>query len=256
MKTNKFFSSFSRRAVSAALASVLTICSAVPVCSSGSTDAYDDIEAQINEVAVLVNEARIEHGLEPLYFVPVICEISEIRAQELAQHFDHERPTGAHFSTVLFDAGFETGAAAENIAAGSYYAADTFEQWVNSPDHWDNILSEAYTHTGIAVYYAEDDMFHWYWDQLFINSSETFEGQTLPQRVKSVPISYGDIDCDNTVSVFDLILLLNALSKQVTLNELQLESADCMLDGTLTIADAVVLKKYLFGKYKTLPIEP
>lgn len=253
---HKSCSLFFRKVVSSALAAAITLCGAVPVCSSGSTDAYDDIEAQINEVAVLVNEARIEHGLEPLYLVPVLCEVSEVRSQELVQCFDHNRPTGELFDTALYSFGIETGAAAENIAAGSYYAEDTFEQWVNSPDHWDNILSEAYTHTGIAVYYAEDDIFHWYWDQIFINSSETFEGQTLPQRVKAVPISYGDIDCDNTVSVFDLILLLNALSKQVTLNELQLESADCMLDGALTIADAVVLKKYLFGKYKTLPIEP
>ena len=32
-----------------------------------------------------------------------------------------------------------------------------FEEWVNSPSHYENILRENYTHVGVGVYYQERD---------------------------------------------------------------------------------------------------
>lgn len=241
--------------VASAVAIMVTACIAAPMCSSGSTEEMD-LDAQIHEVMVLINETRVEKGLEPLYVVPMLNDLAAVRAEELLQNFSHIRPDGSGFNTLLDQYKVPFRAAAENIASGNYYAEDTFEQWKTSSEHWNNILSDRYTHVGIAVYYDENDMFHWYWSQIFINSEEPFEGQTLPRREELIPICCGDIDCDSTVTVFDLIMLLSALKKDIALNELQLESADCMRDGSLTIADAIVLKKYLFGTYKTLPIEP
>ncbi|MBQ8297902.1 MAG: SCP-like extracellular [Ruminococcus sp.] len=208
------------------------------------------------EIVILVNEARAENGLNPVYMVPVLNEAGLVRAMETAGYFSHKRPDNSSFATVFDEYQISYKAAAENIAAGSSTAEETFNQWKNSPNHWKTILNESYTHMGVGVYYDPDSDYWWYWEQLFIASDEVFEGQTLPERYKVVPAGFGDIDGDGVITSLDYTLLLKLIQKKVVLNDLQIESADCMRDGAVTIADAIVLKKYLLHFYDDLPRYP
>ena len=113
---------------------------------------------------------------------------------------------------------------------------------------------------GIGVTYDENSEWKWYWTQLFIDCNKELAGAYMPAWNRIVPQSVGDLTGDGVLNSFDYILLARYViykkdpNKKIYFNELQLESADIFEDGEITISDAVVLKKYLIGKYKTLPV--
>ena len=216
----------------------------------------DNYQSDIDELVALVNEVRKDAGLNPLYIVPMLNDASYIRSKETVEKYDHTRPDGTNFYTVLDNCGFFFSAAAENLAAGLPTAEETHNQWINSPGHLRNILNPKYTHIGASCYHEDGTMYGWYWEELFIATDVEFEGQYIPERQKIIPKCCGDIDGDGNVSNLDFVILLKCLKKEVVLNDLQLESADCMLDGEITIADAIVFRKYILGIYDALPRNP
>lgn len=258
MSAGSTIKSYIRRAVSVmASASLVLSCSAY---NPTTINAEDDLTALYKEYAdtmvVLVNEARAAEGIAPLYAVPVLYEISQTRAEEISQYFSHNRPDGSGFYSILDEYNIFYGAAGENNAAGNSTPEATFEQWRNSSGHWASIMNPDYTHIGVGVWYAEGDIYGWYWEQMFIANDEGFDDQYLPESNEAVPVSYGDIDGDGAVTSLDLTLLKKKANKETELNEKQLESADCMKDGVVTSADVSVLKKYLLGTYSELPVYP
>lgn len=247
---------FIKRTVSSAVAAAVAVtCAAFPASFSCAQNT-PDYSSLAEEIVILVNEARVEAGLNPVYAAPLLYDAAEIRAIESVEKFSHYRPDSTLFNTVLDGCQFFYSGAAENIAAGNSTPEATFEQWRNSANHWGSIMNPSYTHMGVGVYYEEGTEYGWYWEQLFIATDAELEGQYIPERTPIVPVSYGDIDGDGVITSFDYLLLMKLENKQVVLNDLQVESADCMRDGAITIADAVVLKKYLLKIYDTLPIYP
>ena len=51
----------------------------------------------------------------------------------------------------------------ENIAAGNSLAQHTFNQWVNSPGHYQNMMNEGAKSIGIGYYHKEDSEYEDYW---------------------------------------------------------------------------------------------
>ena len=127
-----------------------------------------DFNKMANEVCILVNEARAEAGLEPLYMVPYLCDAANVRARECITLLSHTRPGGENFNTVIDGGLVPFSRAGENIAAGSNNVEDAFEQWRNSESHWNAILNPKYTHIGIGICYEPNSEFEWYWTQLFV----------------------------------------------------------------------------------------
>ena len=237
---------------------------AATVMISGATGAFaaeeiadNELRSMANEVAMLVNEAREELGLKPLYVVPYLNELGDLRASEIVDDFSHSRG-GQRFSSVVDREIVSYGLIAENIAAGSDNAADTFEQWKNSPSHWKSITNPDLTHIGIGVYYDPDSTYGWYWQQLFVSTNQTFEDQYLPTEYEVVPGAVGDITGDGIINSYDYIELTNYIYKTknripVYLNDAQLETADVFADGIISEADAKVMVRFLLGEYKSLP---
>ena len=226
------------------------------------TSSVEADEAYLNqltrEIAILVNEARVENGLSPLYSVPLFYEWSAIRAQECAQFWSHKRPDGSSYSTVIDRDAVDAYGSAEDIAAGSSTAAMTFEQWRNSPKHWAAILGSSYTHIGVGVAYDASTPYRWYWEILLINCEGDVEGQYIPTRNEIVPKACGDLTGDGVVNSYDYITLTDYLSAKdrsvvPLLNELQMEAADCFKDGQVNVNDAKALQRYLLGEYRNLP---
>lgn len=245
-----------RKIVSAVSAAVMAFSCAAGCISSASASEQPDYNAMAEEIAILVNEARSEAGLKPLYMVPYLNDVANVRARECIETFSHNRPNGESFITALDTNLVSFNAVAENIAAGCSTAEATFNQWKNSEQHWKSIMNPDYTHIGVGVCYEPNSTYRWYWEQFFIGNGNVLEGQYLPERYKVVPVSFGDVNGDGCVDIYDYILLIKYKADEVVLNDLQIESADCMRDGAITIADAIVLKKYIFGMYDTLPIYP
>lgn len=228
-----------------------------------------DFAAMSEELAFLINEAREDAGLEPLKIVPYLCDISHIRARECITLFSHDRPD--YISDFIIDEngdkyfGFETAIdfnlvpfmwAGENIAAGNQTPQATFDQWKQSASHWSVIMNPNYTHLGVAVTYEENDAsnYHYYWEALFIGCGFELKNQYSPKRERVRPISTGDINGDGRIDSFDLITINKYLAQETEFNELQMESADLLNDGTVNSDDAEVLKMYLLGECDTLPM--
>ena len=222
---------------------------------SSAEPSQDDFKAMAEEIVVLVNEARTAEGLKPLYMVPYLCDVANVRVRESIFSFSHNRPNGESFITALDDSLVPYSKAAENLAAGSYTAEETFNQWKNSPNHWRSIMNPDYTHIGVAVSYDMNSEYKYYWEQFFVATDVALNDQTIPERYKTVPKSSGDINGDAEIDTFDLITINKYLADDTAyLNDLQVESADMLDDNVITSADAMMLKKYILGEYKTLPI--
>ncbi len=63
----------------------------------------------------------------------------------------------------------------------------------------------------------------------------------------------GDVNMDGKVSVLDIIMLSKYDSQIITLNESQLQAADCNADGAINSADLTALMSYLVGLSESLP---
>lgn len=118
------------------------------------------------EVLRLVNKERMQKGLNPLSTYEKLQDVCDVRAEELVTKFDHTRPNGSDFSTVLKEGGISYNAAGENIAAGYATPNDVMSGWMNSPGHRANILGSQWTHIGVG-YKAVNKDYRYYWVQVF-----------------------------------------------------------------------------------------
>lgn len=254
--------------VSAAVMMIVGVAAFTPtVAASVSQDVK--YELLIKELSVLVNEAREEAGLEPLYLTPIVSTFAEKRAVELSDYFSHVRPDGNGFETIIDYESLPFSCISENIAAGHCTAEGTFEQLKNSPSHWEAIMNPKFTHIGIGIHYDPDSYFGWYWSQLFVRIKGDLDGQQIITREdfiqelhtilgpnEIIPLRWGDLNGDGHVNSYDQIILIKHIFGETKLNDLQLKYADILADGTINIADVVVMRKYILGAYSLLPLTP
>jgi len=250
-----------KRAITALTTAIMTISASGLAFNTSATNEEPDLNEMADRIVYLVNEARAEAGLEPIYSVPYLSELATVRAEECVESFSHSRTNGDSFVTVIdYDEAPWT-TAGENLASGMSTPEETFEQWRNSPSHWSAIMSPEFTHMGVGIAYDPDSDYKWYWQQLFIKVDTyekpdgELEGQYIPDEYKIVPQSTGDINGDGMVDSFDYVLLCRYLNKQVTLNPLQLESAEVLQDGVISYSDAAYLRKYILGEINEVPVK-
>lgn len=248
---------YMKRIISMFLAMMMTsICMCFcPMETSGSDE--PDFKEMADQIIVLVNEARMEAGLNPVYAVPYLSDMAYVRARECIEEFSHTRIDGSSFIDMVDDNLIPWERAFENIAAGMSTVEGTFEQWRNSPSHWSAIMNPNITHMGAGVTYEPNSQYGWYWEQMFItvfDDVESLPGQYYPTKFKIVPKSSGDMSGDATLDAFDLVLINQYIAGEATLNPLQLESADLFKDGVVNEIDVMCLKAYLLGKVDHLPI--
>lgn len=125
-------------------------------------------EESIEELFDMINEERDRVNRNQLIMSEALNRAAEIRAEEMAESFDHKRADGRAFTTVLEDEGISYEHAAENGAqVYSSNAVSAFGAWMRSPVHKAIMLSDNYDITGIGCY-CKDDVY--YWCQLFITT--------------------------------------------------------------------------------------
>lgn len=120
------------------------------------------------EMLRLVNKERLSKKLLPLSTFDDLQKSCDTREPEIIQEFSHTRPDGTSCSTALEGTAKNYSSAGENIAAGNQAASDTFKQWMNSPGHRANMLSESYSHMGVGYRYDSTALYKHYWLQMFI----------------------------------------------------------------------------------------
>ena len=139
-------------------------------------DLKPSIERLRTQVLELVNVRRVQGGLHPLAYHPLLEQSAQQYALDMERlnFFSHVSPTGQTLKQRMEATGYYNRtyspdcncvkgiAIAENLAKGQSTAADVFKSWMASPKHKAAILTPEYTETGIGV--APDTH---YWVQHF-----------------------------------------------------------------------------------------
>lgn len=121
-----------------------------------------------DRVIELVNIERAKEGLKPLKKDDTLNGLSDIRAKETVTLFEHKRPNGTKWSTILKENNVSYTNAGENIASGYSTPEDVVNAWMNSEGHRASIMSKTYEKIGVSCYIDNNSKYKYYWDQLFI----------------------------------------------------------------------------------------
>ncbi|GAA4108082.1 hypothetical protein GCM10022393_03830 [Aquimarina addita] len=121
------------------------------------------------EMLRLVNDIRTTEGLQPLVLNQELNEAAYLHSKDMGDqnYFNHTGLNGSSFSERVRDASYVGTPRGENIAAGNNTVAETFNQWVNSSGHLDNILDERSNEMGIGYAVVNGSEYTHYWTQIF-----------------------------------------------------------------------------------------
>lgn len=122
-----------------------------------------------DEMLRLVNEEREKAGIMPLELDDTLTAAANIRAKEICEVFDHTRPNGENFRSLLKEMGTDASYAGENINKGTFENPESaMELWIHSETHKNNILNPNYKHIGIGYAFEseskgvfDDTVSHW-----------------------------------------------------------------------------------------------
>jgi uncharacterized protein YkwD len=108
---------------------------------------------QENEIYNMVNQVRIEYGLPPLTLNKKLVEAARAHATDMIKkdYFAHTTPEGKIYYEWITDANKYFVSTGENIAKNYKTATATIEGWKKSEKHYQNIIKEIYTDTGVGV---------------------------------------------------------------------------------------------------------
>ena len=105
-----------------------------------------------SQLLSLINAERNKNNLSSLEIDENLQNVARLKAQDLVQnnYFSHNSPTLGTPFDILKSKKISYKTASENIACNSSIPA-AVESWLNSESHKENILSNDYNYTGIAV---------------------------------------------------------------------------------------------------------
>ncbi len=140
----------------------------LPVAVSGvSYSASNRYNSYVKDIVALVNEERTSRDLSSLTYLPELEGACQLRAKEAAVVWDHVRPDGRGWQTVLIDMGYTYKAAGENLLGANILdATKAVEAWMDSPGHRENILRADFT--GICIGIVQGGDGDYYYAQTFI----------------------------------------------------------------------------------------
>ncbi|MCK4342635.1 MAG: CAP domain-containing protein [Phycisphaerae bacterium] len=117
-----------------------------------------------SEVLRLVNVERAYQGLDSVMYNATLEQQAEQYACELIhyQFFDHVNPvTGSTLDERADEFGYEYWSIGENLAAGQPSPVEAVQDWMDSPEHRENVLNPAFTELGVAVRVGGEYQIYW-----------------------------------------------------------------------------------------------
>lgn len=114
---------------------------------------------QMNAILIMLNNARSEQGLSQLRPNPILTQVAYNHSIDQAQRdrMGHDGSNGSNPQSRIRDAGYQGNAAGENVLVRpNAYAAGAFNQWWNSPDHYQTMMYPSFTEVGIAFAISPD----------------------------------------------------------------------------------------------------
>ncbi|WP_164997798.1 CAP domain-containing protein [Methanolobus psychrotolerans] len=127
-------------------------------CFTSIAFAEDVYAVQEQQMLDLINNERLNYGLEPLSFNPVLTQVAREHSKEMIEedYFSHNSYDGTPFSERIKDVGYPIYRIAENIAMNyPPNVVKAHENLMNSAGHRANILSANYNEIGIGIWVGE-----------------------------------------------------------------------------------------------------
>lgn len=121
------------------------------------------------DVLRLTNIERAKAGLPMLVTFDSLQKAAGVRSDELMKLYSHTRPNGKNAFTALGEQGISMTTGAENIARGQGTPENVVKDWMNSPGHKANILTEKLRYMGTG--FSFDSNGHWV--QLFATTNNS-----------------------------------------------------------------------------------
>ncbi|MFG6105612.1 CAP domain-containing protein [Leptothoe sp. EHU-05/26/07-4] len=143
----------------------------VPQTTAPSKDSVSRLNEKQSKLLRLMNDARRERGLAPLAFSSSLQRAAQAHVDDIVAH--NNRPThtgsdGSSMSERVQRENYSYRYLGENVAAGYSSAEDTFEQWMNSRGHRENILNPNFSEAGVGYYInAPGTTYGHYWVLVF-----------------------------------------------------------------------------------------
>ena len=119
------------------------------IADHGDAQTADDSAVE-EELIRLINDYRVENGLEPLVRSEVLMECADIRVQEIKVKFAHTRPDGTSSGTVVKEVTGLNYVCTENCGIGRYSAEQQFDAWKNSYVHNATMLNQDLRMVGVG----------------------------------------------------------------------------------------------------------
>ena len=132
---------------------VVTVVDTVGVNSARAQ--YNANYAAYVELIRLTNELRASLGVAPLKMDETFCIAACKKATDyhLNNFYDgenHAMIDGRIWKSTFTDFGISSTARAENLARGQKTAQEMFNDWKNSPIHYENMVNPVYTRVGVG----------------------------------------------------------------------------------------------------------
>jgi uncharacterized protein YkwD len=129
--------------------------SSLPLALADGKDDSKDIKLSEDEQTIfdLTNKAREEEKLPPLKLNPLLTRIARAHSANMAKQgkLSHELD-GKNPSQRMKDAGYAASWGGENVADNDGdTATSTFQMWMESKAHKENILKDKYKEIGVGV---------------------------------------------------------------------------------------------------------
>ncbi len=137
----------------------------------------------------LINEERARGGAAALTIHGYLDDCAQIRSQEIMERWEHTRPNGESFATIVDSWQYGYTTLGENICTTTYFSGtydetycwtgsaeqiemastEMFNLFKNSPGHYENFMKSEYEHTGVGISleWYEDGIPMFYVTQLF-----------------------------------------------------------------------------------------
>ncbi len=148
---------------------------AAPVSDISSSDSCAPLNSYFSELRDLTNAARTEVKAPPLSFSLQLGQSAQQFAKDMATKnyfsYNHIGKNGSTFDQRIEATGYSGTKVGENLAAGGYSAQQTFNDWMDSPTHQNNLLSSAFTEVGFGMFESQNSDFGRYWVQHLGNGS-------------------------------------------------------------------------------------
>lgn len=108
------------------------------------------------DLVYLTNQARLDHRLPPLVLNTKLTQAAHAKAEDMLKdnYFDHVSPDGREPWDFIERTSYPYVFAGENLAINYGNAQETFDAWLSSEKHRDNILFSYYQEVGLATHTA------------------------------------------------------------------------------------------------------